>query len=167
MSSPSPEYGEMRSLAIVDSLLASQSNISGVSEILNGCLYVELSPIMLLTDDQMLYNGGTRRECSGRDQRKDEPRQDHYRVEVWPTPLQTVEYANVHSGSAFPATLALRIRELEPKGFKLDGVVTVIDCVNFRGYEDTSPSAKVDISVDTAGHMLISSYKHNTPTSCF
>jgi G3E family GTPase len=47
------------------------------------------------------------------------------------------------SGSAFPATLALRIRELEPKGFKLDGVVTVIDCVNFRGYEDTSPSAKV------------------------
>jgi G3E family GTPase len=53
--------------------------------------------------------------------------------------------ANTHSGSAFPATLALRIRELEPKGFKLDGVVTVIDCVNFRGYEDTSPSAKVSL----------------------
>jgi G3E family GTPase len=47
------------------------------------------------------------------------------------------------SGSAFPATLALQIREIEPKGFKLDGVVTVIDCVNFRGYEDSSPSAKV------------------------
>jgi hypothetical protein len=47
------------------------------------------------------------------------------------------------SGSAFPATLALQIRQLEPQGFKLDGVVTVIDCVNFRGYEDTSPSAKV------------------------
>jgi hypothetical protein len=54
--------------------------------------------------------------------------------------------ANQISGSAFPATLALRIRELEPKGFKLDGVVTVIDCVNFRGYEDTSPSAKVSPS---------------------
>jgi len=53
--------------------------------------------------------------------------------------------ADIDSGSAFPATLALRIRELEPKGFKLDGVVTVIDCVNFRGYEDTSPSAKVSI----------------------
>jgi hypothetical protein len=52
-------------------------------------------------------------------------------------------HADMNSGSAFPATLALRIRELEPKGFKLDGVVTVIDCVNFRGYEDTSPSAKV------------------------
>ena len=47
------------------------------------------------------------------------------------------------SGSAFPATLALQIRQLEPQGFKLDGVVTVIDCQNFRGYEDTSPSAKV------------------------
>jgi G3E family GTPase len=49
------------------------------------------------------------------------------------------------SGSAFPATLALQIRQLEPQGFKLDGVVTVIDCVNFRGYEDTSPSAKVSL----------------------
>jgi len=49
------------------------------------------------------------------------------------------------SGSAFPATLALQIRQLEPQGFKLDGVVTVIDCVNFRGYEDASPSAKVGI----------------------
>lgn len=51
--------------------------------------------------------------------------------------------ADTPSGSAFPATLALQIRQLEPQGFKLDGVVTVIDCVNFRGYEDTSPSAKV------------------------
>lgn len=47
------------------------------------------------------------------------------------------------SGSAFPATLALQIRSLEPQGFQLDGVVTVIDCVNFRGYEDDSPSAKL------------------------
>jgi hypothetical protein len=51
--------------------------------------------------------------------------------------------ADGRSGSAFPATLALQIRQLEPQGFKLDGVVTVIDCVNFRGYEDKSPSAKV------------------------
>lgn len=49
------------------------------------------------------------------------------------------------SGSAFPATLALQIKELEPEGFKLDGVVTVVDCVNFEGYEDSSPSAKVSL----------------------
>ena len=55
------------------------------------------------------------------------------------------------SGSAFPATLALQIRQLEPEGFKLDGVVTVIDCVNFKGYEDTSPSAKVSAYADSLG----------------
>lgn len=53
------------------------------------------------------------------------------------------------SGSAFPATLALQIKELEPEGFKLDGVVTVVDCVNFEGYEDSSPSAKVSLLADT------------------
>ena len=44
-----------------------------------------------------------------------------------------------------PATLALRIREMEPQGFRLDGVVTVVDCKNFPGYEDTSPSAKASL----------------------
>lgn len=66
------------------------------------------------------------------------------------------EEADISSGSAFPATLALRIRELEPKGFKLDGVVTVIDCVNFQGYEDTSPSAKVNHPVTTLIAVLTS-----------
>lgn len=47
------------------------------------------------------------------------------------------------SGSAFPATLAIQIRQLAPEGFALDSVVTVIDCLNFAGYEDTSPTAKV------------------------
>lgn len=47
------------------------------------------------------------------------------------------------SGSAFPATLAIQIRQLAPQGFSLDSVVTVIDCVNFTGYEDSSPTAKV------------------------
>lgn len=36
------------------------------------------------------------------------------------------------SGSAFPAPLALQIRELEPEGFKLDGIVNVLDCANFK-----------------------------------
>lgn len=57
------------------------------------------------------------------------------------------------SGSAFPATLALQIRKLEPEGFKLDGVVTVIDCKNFKGYEDTSPSAKLQAKY-TDLHLL-------------
>lgn len=50
------------------------------------------------------------------------------------------------SGSAFPATLAFQIRELEREtqgDFKLDAIVTVVDAENFRGYEDTSPTAKM------------------------
>jgi G3E family GTPase len=53
------------------------------------------------------------------------------------------------SGSAFPATLAFQIRELERQtngGLKLDSIVTVIDAENFMGYEDTSPTAKMQAS---------------------
>jgi G3E family GTPase len=53
------------------------------------------------------------------------------------------------SGSAFPATLAFQIRELERStngGLKLDAIVTVIDAENFVGYEDTSPTAKMQAS---------------------
>ena len=28
-------------------------------------------------------------------------------------------------------------------GFVLDGIITVIDCANFRGYEDTSYTARM------------------------
>jgi G3E family GTPase len=50
------------------------------------------------------------------------------------------------SGSAFPATLAFQIRELEREtggAFKLDAIVTVIDAENFTGYEDTSTTARM------------------------
>ena len=50
------------------------------------------------------------------------------------------------SGSAFPATLALQIHDLEaeyPDFFKLDAIITVVDAENFTGYEDTSPTAKM------------------------
>ena len=47
------------------------------------------------------------------------------------------------SGSAFPAPIAWQIRQMKDQGFVLDGIVTVIDCVNFRGYEDTSYTAKM------------------------
>ncbi|KNE56025.1 hypothetical protein AMAG_01868 [Allomyces macrogynus ATCC 38327] len=46
------------------------------------------------------------------------------------------------SGSAFPAPIAWQIRQMEPK-FHLDSIITVVDCVNFRGYEDTSYTAKM------------------------
>ena len=54
-----------------------------------------------------------------------------------------------HSGSAFPATLAFQIRELqrETEGdLKLDAILTVIDAENFIGYEDTSPTARMQAS---------------------
>jgi CobW/HypB/UreG, nucleotide-binding domain len=51
-------------------------------------------------------------------------------------------------GSAFPATLAFQIRQLERDtgDFILDAIVTVIDAENFVGYEDTSPTAKMQAS---------------------
>lgn len=70
-------------------------------------------------------------------------------------------------GSAFPATLAFQIRELEREtsgGLKLDAIVTVIDAENFIGYEDTSPTARMQASytdliviVSSASHALLSS----------
>ncbi|CAG8458918.1 11293_t:CDS:2 [Funneliformis caledonium] len=47
------------------------------------------------------------------------------------------------SGSAFPAPIAWQIREMKDEGFILDSIITVVDCVNFRGYEDTSYTAKM------------------------
>ncbi|KAJ2787501.1 hypothetical protein GGI15_000688, partial [Coemansia interrupta] len=47
------------------------------------------------------------------------------------------------SGSAFPAPIAWQIREMEPLGFHLDSILTVIDCINFCGYEDTSYTARM------------------------
>ncbi|ORX35886.1 CobW/HypB/UreG, nucleotide-binding domain-domain-containing protein [Kockovaella imperatae] len=103
------EYGDVE----VDSLLANQSQITGVSEILNGCMCCTM---VGLVENALM-------------EIKDRFRPDRIIIES--------------SGSAFPATLALQIRQLEPQGFTLDGVITVIDCVNFRGYEDTSPTAKL------------------------
>lgn len=47
------------------------------------------------------------------------------------------------SGSAFPAPIAWQIREMENEGFHLDAILTVVDCVNFSGYEDTSYTARM------------------------
>lgn len=49
------------------------------------------------------------------------------------------------SGSAFPAPIAWQIRQLteEGAGFELDAILTVVDCINFNGYEDTSYTAQL------------------------
>lgn len=41
------------------------------------------------------------------------------------------------------APIAWQIREMEGDGFVLDSIITVVDCENFRGYEDTSYTAKL------------------------
>ncbi|WWC86594.1 uncharacterized protein L201_001471 [Kwoniella dendrophila CBS 6074] len=120
------EYGDVE----VDSILANQSNISGVSEILNGCLCCTMVGLVENALKEI----------------RDTMQPDRIIIES--------------SGSAFPATLALQIKQLEPEGFKLDGVVTVIDCLNFKGYEDSSPSAKLQAKYTDllllSKHQLIS-----------
>ncbi len=46
------------------------------------------------------------------------------------------------SGSAYPAPIALEIREMKPR-LQLDGIITVIDALNFQGYQDKSYTAKI------------------------
>jgi hypothetical protein len=49
------------------------------------------------------------------------------------------------SGSAFPATLAMEVNRIamETKHYYLDGVISVIDVENWKGYDDTSVTAKL------------------------
>ncbi|KAL4074972.1 CobW/HypB/UreG, nucleotide-binding domain-containing protein [Scleroderma yunnanense] len=103
----------------VDSQLARQSNLAAVNEILNGCLCCVLVGQM---KNALL-------------EIRDKFRPDRIIIEC--------------SGSAFPATLAFQIRELEREtndDLKLDAIVTVIDAENFIGYEDTSPTASMQAS---------------------
>lgn len=46
------------------------------------------------------------------------------------------------SGSAYPAPIALQIRQMDQSQVKLDSVITVIDAINFDGYKDKSFTAK-------------------------
>ncbi|ENH68524.1 Putative GTP-binding protein YjiA [Fusarium oxysporum f. sp. cubense race 1] len=82
------EFGDLA----VDSQLAANSAISGVQELLNGCI------------------------C----------------------------YRHTRS-TAFPATLALEVNRLARESGKyiLDGVISVIDVENWKGYEDTSYTARI------------------------
>lgn len=90
------EFGDLA----IDSQLAAATSISGVREILNGC-------IESIAPDRIV--------------------------------IET-------SGSAFPATLAMEVNRLgrETGGkYILDGVVNVIDVENWKGYEDTSFTARL------------------------
>ncbi|KAJ6513401.1 CobW/HypB/UreG, nucleotide-binding domain-containing protein [Mycena sanguinolenta] len=103
----------------VDSKLAQQSSLAAVSEILNGCMCCVLVGQMQTALLEI----------------REKYRPDRIIIEC--------------SGSAFPATLAFQIRELERQtegDLKLDAIVTVVDAENFVGYEDTSPTAKMQAS---------------------
>ncbi|KAH8731425.1 CobW domain-containing protein [Phaeosphaeriaceae sp. PMI808] len=105
------EYGDVA----VDSQLASSQAISGVQELLNGCICCNL--VGQLSDAlETLANDIT---------------PDRIVIET--------------SGSAFPATLAMEVNRLsrETGRYALDGVMSVIDVENWKGYEDTSYTAKL------------------------
>ena len=99
----------------VDSQLASSSAIGGVQELLNGCICCNL--VGQLGDALATL----RKDVSP----------DRIIIET--------------SGSAFPATLAMEVNRLgrETGYYALDGVVVVIDVENWKGYEDTSYTAKM------------------------
>ena len=99
----------------IDSELASASAIGGVQELLNGCICCNL--VGQLGDALETL----RKDVSP----------DRIIIET--------------SGSAFPATLAMEVNRLgrETGNYTLDGVVVVIDVENWKGYKDTSYTAKM------------------------
>jgi G3E family GTPase len=106
------EFGDVA----IDSQLASSSAVSGVQELLNGCiccnLVGQLGPALTELRDNI--------------------RPDRIVIET--------------SGSAFPATLAIEVNRIareNPGSYALDGVVSVIDVENWAGYEDTSFTARL------------------------
>ncbi|KAA1467379.1 cobW-domain-containing protein [Dentipellis sp. KUC8613] len=115
----------------VDSQLAKQSSLAAVSEILNGCMCCVLVGQMKTALLEILENYHP----------------DRIIIEC--------------SGSAFPATLAFQIRELERetnRALTLDAIVTVIDAENFTGYEDTSTTARMQAQYTDV--LLINKAEH-------
>lgn len=105
------EFGDVA----IDSQLASSAAISGMQELLNGCICCNL--VGQLGDAL-----------------------ESLRKDVAPDRI-LIET----SGSAFPATLAMEVNRLgrETGNYVLDGVIVVIDVENWKGYEDTSYTAKM------------------------
>ncbi|KAI0024389.1 CobW/HypB/UreG, nucleotide-binding domain-containing protein [Xylariomycetidae sp. FL0641] len=107
------EFGDVA----VDSQLAASSAVSGVQELLNGCICCNLVGSLSQALEELR------------------------------TSVQPDRVVIETSGSAFPATLAIEVnrvaRESGGDRWALDGVVSVIDVENWRGYDDTSYTAKV------------------------
>ncbi|KAI0201051.1 CobW/HypB/UreG, nucleotide-binding domain-containing protein [Astrocystis sublimbata] len=106
------EFGDVA----IDSQLAASSAVSGVQELLNGCICCNLVGQLAPALTEL----------------RDTVHPDRIVIET--------------SGSAFPATLAIEVNRIarETGGqYVLDGVVSVIDVENWAGYEDTSYTARV------------------------
>jgi G3E family GTPase len=106
------EFGDLA----VDSKLASSKSISGVRELLNGCICCNL--VGQLGDAL-------------------------FQLRDTVTPARIIIET---SGSAFPATLAMEVNRVatgNPGTFVLDGVISVIDVENWKGYDDVSPTARM------------------------
>ncbi|KAF2710555.1 cobW-domain-containing protein [Pleomassaria siparia CBS 279.74] len=105
------EFGDVA----IDSQLAASSAISGVQELLNGCICCNL--VGQLADA----------------------------LETLASDIQPDRIVIETSGSAFPATLAMEVNRLSRSTGKyvLDGVMSCIDVENWKGYEDTSITAKM------------------------
>jgi len=72
------------------------------------------------------------------------------------------------SGSAFPASIALQINEMtkndpEPLNIHIDAIVTVIDCINFVGYEDKSYTAKIQAKYTDRNRACIFVFQFTEP----
>jgi G3E family GTPase len=114
---------KLRADGLVDSELAKESNIDGVQEMLNGCLCCTL--VGRMADALLELKGKSFIPCKISLAEKYNPA----RIIV-----ET-------SGSAFPAPIAIQIRQLtrENKGVHLDSIITIVDCIHFRGYEVRAP----------------------------
>ncbi|KAK5082656.1 hypothetical protein LTR05_006536 [Lithohypha guttulata] len=116
------EYGDVA----IDSQLASEASISGVRELLNGCICCNL--VGQLGD--ALF------------ELRNEVAPDRIIIET--------------SGSAFPATLAMEINRVareNPGTFVLDGVVSVIDVENWKGKWELVDEMSFERCLDRVGDI--------------
>ncbi|KAJ3098776.1 hypothetical protein HDU97_003738 [Phlyctochytrium planicorne] len=112
------EFGEVS----VDSQLAAQRNIQ-VTEIMNGCLCCVL--VGQIKNAVLEIKDLNQTEFSLK------PPDQHCLV------LCRDDFTNVEG------PLAWQIKQLADFGILLDAIITVVDCVNFRGYEDKSYTARL------------------------
>ncbi|KAI9648320.1 hypothetical protein NHQ30_002953 [Ciborinia camelliae] len=120
------EFGDLA----VDSQLASSSSITSVREMLNGCICCNLVGSLSSALQELQESLPNKvNESTGKEEKGS---LDRIIIET--------------SGSAFPATLAMEVNRIarETKGaYVLDGVISVIDVENWKGYEDTSYTARL------------------------